>query len=182
MYRRILVISTLALLTGCINEEKMSSLDLRVKHLEDTIRSLKFENQGLRSKIEDHELLRNLRELAYLTPNSAKYSIIDTDIGKLTVSLLNIQPYANGSKVTLRIGNLTTAHILGLKVNIDWGTVDSQGNPNNSDARSREVSLGEIAFSGSWMNTDVVLEGIPPASLGFVRLHDVSHRGIRLRG
>lgn len=182
MYRRLLAASTIALLIGCTGEEKISSLDSRVKRLEDTIESLKLENQSLRSKIEGQELLQNFREIAYLTPNSVEYSIIDTVIGKLTVSLLNIQPYANGSKVTLRIGNLTTAHILGLKANIDWGTVDHQGNPNNSEARSREVSLGEMHSSGSWMNTDVVLDGIPPASLGFVRLHDVSHRGIRFRG
>jgi hypothetical protein len=106
---------------------------------------------------------------------------VKSDLGVLTVSIANIAPYANGSKVTLQFGNLSAATIDGLKAKLEWGSVDKNGRPNNENAKSRDVSFNEPLMSGSWTNSNIVLEGVPPQALGFIRLRDVGHHGVKLR-
>jgi len=166
--------SCLLLLVSCSQDSRVPNLQSRVTALEDEVRQLKLQ-------ISTNEVFRDWEGVAYLTPGSEGYSLVKSDLGSLTVSLDNIQPYANGSKVTLRFGNLMAATINGLKAKIEWGSLDKKGIPNNQDAKSREVIFQESLQSGSWTNANVVLEGVPPSELGFVRLREVGHRGVSLR-
>jgi hypothetical protein len=94
--------------------------------------------------------------------------------------LVNVQPYANGTRVTLRFGNLLSATINGAKAKLEWGSVDAKGSPKNESAQSREVSFTESLRAGAWTNVQVVLEGVPATELGFVRVRDLTHVGINL--
>jgi hypothetical protein len=78
----------------------------------------------------------------------------------------------------LQFGNLTSARIDGLKAKLDWGKIDANGAPENDKAKTREVTFSTALPPGAWTVTQVVLEGVPPTELGFVRLKEVGHRGI----
>ena len=153
-----------------INEysNKISDLTNRLEEME---RDNRFNN-----------FFSKLEEIAYLTPGSNGYSVIQSDIGKLTVSLENILPYANGSRVILRFGNLTTATINGAKAKLEWGSVDKYGSPDNNNAKSMEITFSKSLEKGSWTKVSVVLEGVPPSDLGFVRVREMTHTGITLLG
>jgi hypothetical protein len=118
--------------------------------------------------------------IAYLTPGADGYSVIRSDLGLLTVALKNIAPYANGSRVTLRFGNTTSATINGVKATLEWGSVDEKGHAINATAKSKNVTFNEPLRTGSWTSVAVVLEGVPATNLGFVRVKDLDHTGIRL--
>lgn len=181
---QILVVATVScatLLASCSGDSRVPGLEAQVKNLDSKVTALEGDIKQLKGQVSISETLTNLDGIAFMTPGSNGYSLIKTDLGSLTVSLKNIQPYANGSKVTLQFGNLTAATIDGLNAKLDWGSLDKSGMPNNQDAKSRDVTFNESLQSGSWTNTQVVLEGIPPTELGFVRLRDVGHRGVRLR-
>ncbi|WP_255990721.1 DUF3251 domain-containing protein [Chitinolyticbacter albus] len=169
-----LVIVTALLLVGCDSSTKAASLEKKVEALEKQL-------GDLQQKVEIQQMVSGLDKVAFLTPGSDGYSVVKSDLGNLTVSIADIQPYANGSKITLLFGNLTAATIDGLKTKLEWGSIDKSGMPNSAEAKSRDVTFNEPLISGSWTKSDVVLEGIPPADLGFVRLQDVGHRGVRLR-
>lgn len=164
-----------SLLLGC-------SQDSRVPQLEARIAGLEKQLEDIETRLRVQAEIGDWDSIAYLTPGSDGYSVIKMDLGHLTVNLANIAPYANGSKVSLVFGNLTSATIDGLKAKIEWGAVDDKGMPNNKDAKSREVKLVESLSPGAWNKTDVVLEGVAPTSLGFVRVREVGHQSIRLRG
>jgi hypothetical protein len=105
---------------------------------------------------------------------------VQFSLGTLTISLVDVKPYANGSKVTLTFGNPLAATIEGLKAKIEWGSVGVDGMPDN-----KKLEIPRRDFQGkvpSWSMTkaDVVLEGLPPTTLGFVRVRDVGHQGILL--
>jgi hypothetical protein len=154
-------------------ETQMKELDTKVKILEGKIQELSWAN-----------FLNEQRQegVAYLTPGSNGYSVVNSDLGLLIVSLDNIQPYASGSKVTLRFGNLMAGRINGLKAKLEWGSLDKKGKPINEKTKSREVKFNESLRSGSWTRVDVVLEGISPTELDFVRVREVEHTGISLFG
>lgn len=167
----------IALVAGCTKGD-----DARISLLEAKVIGLEKQVEQLQSRVKLQSELTDWEGVAYLTPGSDGYSVVKMDFGYLTVSLANIAPYANGSKVLLTFGNLTAATINGLKAKIEWGSVDAKGLPINDQAKTREIKLAESIFPGAWNKAAVVLEGVPPADLGFVRIRDVSHQGIRLRG
>jgi Protein of unknown function (DUF3251) len=166
---------------------QVNSIEQRVKQLEAKNATLSADTQALRDSLNQLEGKQSMDEfvhsydsIAYLTPGSRGYAVVQMDLGRITVSLENVQPYANGSRVTLRFGNLTSARIDGVKATLEWGTVNKQGAPDNDTERSREISLEESLRAGAWTNVPVVLEGVPSVELGFVRVKDVSHHGIVL--
>lgn len=172
MYLSVLI--GVLLVTGCDQGAKVAALENKVASLENELADLK-------QTIEFNQIVNGLDKVAYLTPGSDGYNLVHSDLGVLTVSIDNIVPYANGSKITLQFGNLSAATIDGLKAKLEWGSVDKNGMADNKNAKSRDVSFKESLISGGWTSSDVVLEGVPPQELGFVRLKDVSHSGVRLR-
>ncbi len=147
------------------------------------IDALRSEVDSLKAELAMQSLQRlaaSLSGVAFLTPGADGYSTIEMDLGKLTVSLENVQPYANGSRVTLHFGNTLAATINGVKATIEWGPVNQAGMPLNDAVHSKEVTFNEPFQTGRWTSVNVVLEGTPPAELGFVRIRGMTHTGIRL--
>jgi hypothetical protein len=116
-----------------------------------------------------------------LKPGDQGYSTVRYDLGVMTARLEDIKPYANGSKVSIMLGNPSAARINGLKARVEWGAVDKDGFPRNDTGKARQVSFPETLSPGTWTKVEVVLDGFPPAELGFVRLREVGHGGIGLR-
>ena len=96
------------------------------------------------------------------------------------MQLTDVQPYANGSKVALKFGNPLFSEVNGLKATVEWGQTDEKGNANNETAKSKDVVFSESLRPGAWSSASLVLEGLPPSQLGFVRLRNVTHTGIKL--
>jgi len=124
-------------------------------------------------------MMQDLPKIAYMTPGNDGYSMVQADLGTLTVQLANVEPYANGSRVLLRFGNPLSAAINGLKLNIDWGRVTKLG-PDNENQKSKEITFTETLRSGAWTSVPIVLDGVPPSDLGFVRVRNITHTGIAL--
>jgi hypothetical protein len=123
----------------------------------------------------------NLDRTAHLEPGKSGYSIVRYDLGVLLVSIEDIQPYANGSKVLLRFGNPLASSINGLKSKVEWGTSDQwNGMAVSKSTKSKDITFNEVIRTGSWTDSSVVLEGVPPESLSFVRISNISHTGISL--
>ena len=164
--------SALLGLAGCHSAQNESS--------EARLDSLAFEVAELRSRALVGDLERANEESAYLTPGADGYSVVRMDIGRLTVSLANVQGYANGTRVTLLFGNPTSARIEGLSARLEWGKVDAEGAPLNDKAHLRDVTFMEALRPGAWTKMRVVLEGVPPDAFGFLRVSNVKHRAIYL--
>jgi len=138
---------------------------------------------SLRSSVSDLTFKQFLSEpdsIAYLTPSDRGYSVIQTSLGAITVNLADVQPYANGSRVSIKFGNTTSATIDDAKATVDWGRVDAKGTPDNAHQASEEIVFEKSLAAGSWTTVRVVLAAVPPSDLGFVRIHGLAHKGIRL--
>jgi len=165
---------------SCGQDSRVPDLERKTQDLTTKVESLQKDIESLKSAKSFEELVANFGKVAYLTPGQEGYSLIESDIVKLTVNLENIQPYANGSRVTLKFGNISSATINDLKGTIEWGKVDEKGSPQNDKAKSRELTFNKPLKPGSWTNVQVVLESVPPSELGFVRVRDLRHKGIYL--
>lgn len=174
------LVSTIACTATFLLASCSSDLSRDVAELRGRTDALEAEVTAIKTDREIEKLFRDFDKIAFLTPGSDGYAVIKTDLGILTVTLKDIQPYANGSRVILTWGNPMSATINGLKAKIEWGKVNEEGSPQNDSAKSRDFTFSESLTSGSWTNVPVVLEAVPPAELGFIRIRDATHTGIRL--
>ena len=163
-------------LIGCANHEVQNEIE----SLTQKVSELESEIERIKSLRERESLFENMDKIAYLTPGTEGYSTINTDLGKLTVNLKDISPYANGSRVVLTWGNIHSSRINGLSMTLEWGRVDSVGNAINEPSFSKEHKMVESLIGGSWRDMRVTLGNVPPSELGFVRVRDVTHSGISL--
>lgn len=181
---RPVVLFSFLFFVGCAQEPEIASLKKESVALQADLDSMKTSLTNMEQKIERDRSLNDFEahfdSIAYLTPGSDGYSVIKTDLGYFTIQLSNVQAYANGSKVTLKFGNLTSAKINGTKGTVEWGRVAKDGSPDNDNERSKEFRVNEPLRPGAWTDTAIVLETIPPTELGFVRVKDLSHTGIIL--
>jgi hypothetical protein len=184
VYRTSVALLLLCLAMGCSSNHAApaASTDTNLE-LREELRILKEELAQLKEKQEQSEFnqfLRDFEKIAYLQPGDEGYSTVRYDLGVLTAQLSNVEPYANGSRVTLKLGNPLYSAVSGVKAKVEWGRTDEKGSPDNESAKSKDITLSETLLPGAWTSTQIVLEGLPPTDLGFVRVKDVSHTGIKL--
>lgn len=175
----LLVLASMLCLTGCLDESRAPGPEKKVAEpgeAKKPVIGLEKQVHNLSSKA----ALQPRGDGAYLTPGSAGYSAIRFDLGTMTIGIDDIQPFANGSKVALRIGNPLAATIDGLKAKVEWGEVDEQGTPKEETTKSKDMVFSEELRSGTWTRVHVVLEGVRADKLGFIRVKDVGHQGIAL--
>lgn len=183
MFRAIMMGATIVVATGCApshSNESRSELDA----VRNEVEVLRVELEELKKRqVQDDmdRLFKGLDQVAFLQPGDTGYSTVRYDLGVLTVELADISAYANGSKASLRFGNPLASTVTGLKIKLEWGETDEDGVVDNDSTKSKQLTLTEPLLSGSWSTVPVVLEGVPPAELGFVRVREVAHTGIRLR-
>jgi hypothetical protein len=139
---------------------------------------------SLISEIQKNEELEkffaSMDKVAFLKPSDEGFSTIVTSLGTITVSLENVSPYANGSRVTLTLGNVTSATINRLKMKIDWGKTDEKGYTIDVSEKTKKFTAPNPIRPGYWNKVQVILEDIPPTDLGYVRVSDVEIGGINL--
>ena len=129
---------------------------------------------------ETTEKLNGAQKIVLLRPGSQSYSQIQLDLGSLIVYIANVKPYANGSKVVIKFGNPLSASITGLSGTVEWGKIDEGGHPLSNQSNTKEIQFSGTIKPASWTSTSIILEDAPPTDLGFVRLKNLTHKGITL--
>ena len=167
---------------GCQRDSSSETSSAQTARLVNRIDDLERRVETLQLQIETNDLMKDLDRIAYLTPGQRGHSTVLVDLGSLTIQIDDVKSYANGSKITIRLGNPLAATINGLKAKLEWGAVGADGKPDNITTKSKDIALNETMQPGTWTRSDVVLEGIKPEALGFVRVRDIGHQGVVLRG
>ena len=172
----------LPFLSSCENgDNRTDALLKKVSALEAEVSKTEKRLSQLTENLKWTDAINSSEGTVILIVGSTGYGLVKSDLGKLTVSLINIVPFANGSKVTLQIGNLTSVTINGLKATMQWGSVDDKGSIKVDATKSRDISTNASLLSGASNQIEIVLEGVPPSAIGFLSLERVIHRGISFR-
>lgn len=168
------------LVSQCACDARIDGLQRQLQETNKSLENLRKEVEELKGQSSWDQFTKDAEKIAYLTPGDSGYSVLKTDFGTLTVTLVDIKPYANGSRVTFRFGNPTSASLLDVSATIEWGSVDDKGSPRNDEAKSKDFPFNKSFEAGHWTTVEAVLEGTPPAGLGFVRIRDLKNKAIRL--
>lgn len=123
------------------------------------------------------EFAVNLSESGYVkvSTEADNYSTAKTNFGNFPVIAGKVEPYLDGYKVHLRVGNITTASFNGAKVTVKWGLEPNpymiaenlvEGyDPLNivkKKQKSKEFDISNIFRPGSYCGFDVILSPAKP--------------------
>ena len=139
-----------------------------IEALQGRVRSLQNDLWRLQARVSRHDSVS-------LDPTEKGYGRIDTTSGFFLVILNSAEPYIDGYRLQLRIGNPMAARYDGFKLTLSWQNPAPEQKPGESDEQfqkreeewlkeqphEKEVSFTETLYPSSWNNVSVV---ISPAS------------------
>lgn len=108
----------------------------------------------------------------YLTLGEDGFSVVKTELGGFTVEWINASPDGSGTKIGLRVGNVTAAKVTSLTAIGIWRRKDPDGNIKKSgtfSVRRKKISCA----AGTWCEfsfhiNDVKPEEISEISVGYL--------------
>lgn len=138
------------------------------------IASLKEENKELREKIASLEISNYVNENLLSTIDQRPASVSDGDgygigrtpHGPVAIVIDKVQPYLDGYKVTLRIGNMAAASMNGGEFEVEWGLRYGTKNVTASQvyaSKKKKTFSSTSQFpSGAYTLVDVILTPATP--------------------
>jgi hypothetical protein len=165
-------------------QNEIAELKKQVEQVTDVSVWQKNEIADLNFKSNMSETLMNfLRENAHpsynyaeFDPSDTTYQRIESGLGAFAISIEEVKPHADGVRVRLRIGNLTSGTFNGGKINVEYGVRqnDESVAKNYYDwlkaQKKKEINFTEDLRPGFWNNVSINLPGIPPQKFGYMKL------------
>jgi len=176
----------LFLLIGCY-DQKIAEHDKEIKDLKDKYFELQIKNFGLEYlKEQVPELSTRILKLELeqykevsLDLSSKGFQRIDTSSGFFLISLDNVVPYGNGYKLSLRIGNISTAKYKGFKFKLKYGKQydfnEIKKDPSSYEKWEKSLKIKEMSFTNEllpavWNHVEVILSPAKSEELGHIAL------------
>jgi hypothetical protein len=131
---------------------------------------------------DEHDKIRKLRKevralkdaSVSLTPGSDGYQVIRHHLGTATLSLKDIKVHDKGSAITLEIVNLTSVDLTGAAL-----TIGHQDPLEPHIERSSKFDVNQTLPAGKATKATLVLEGINPPAVTYIRVSDFQPKGMR---
>lgn len=109
------------------------------------------------------------------------FSRLDTSIGSFAVSIRDVRPYADGVRVRLDVGNLTSASVTGATFKVKWGSRTPDMTEVSGDSvlaymkwqeslKEKETTIHNELKPGSWNRVTLTLPGTSPEDFGHLEL------------
>lgn len=181
----VVVLFSVLLLAGC---EKISSIESDVKSLKDSNLALSSRMSDIERGYKDLEkkflelensividrIVRDRSE-AEITPSDEGFNTVQTVYGMLTVQCKGIEPYADGSKVRVVVGNPLSCGFMNTEISIKYGVsfanyTDGGWADWQKTLRRKSFKLSESINAGSWNSFTVALPGVSPDKMGYIAI------------
>lgn len=112
-------------------------------------------------------------------PSESSYLRVDGDLGSFAVAISDVRPFADGVRVTLKLGNLSSATYSGATLRMEYGPRAPSGkgtDPVDAAAtwlealQEREEKVSAKLGPGRWNPIQVTLPKIDPKEFGYLAI------------
>ena len=129
---------------------------------ESDVQTLRERVSKLEGRVFAIEYANSLHAAAWFDPTGDKsYQRVDTDVASFLVVLQHVQPYLDGQRVTLLIGNPNNVVFSGLEIHAMWTKrvpdaklapqqLEKAWNEYNSSQREKNITLTDTLRPGYW--------------------------------
>lgn len=151
-------------------KQQVATLAIRLTSLESDLATYKSTQEF------DKELSK--RDSVMLDPSNPQgYSRLDTANGWFLISLKSAEVYLDGYKLTLNIGNPSSATYTGLKIKTKWNSSYDWTHYSESSfkvwqaaMRSKDDDLTDALQPGAWNSVEIILPQTKPTELSYVQV------------
>lgn len=144
---------------------KSGDLSAKVAALEGQIREMQFNLWMANEKSKNVEF----------DPTDLKgFGLVKSNNGDFLISVKSVDPYLDGVKVTLRVGNMYNADFVGCRFDVKWGSKPPSGFNGYSDwmksLQEKSVSIVDRIRAGRWTEVSFVLSPAAPSRFGYMTI------------
>lgn len=168
---RLLLLGSLFSLSACVQQSEVRQMKHSVSTLNKEMTQLNEETVKI---TQQNRLNAKSQSGVYLLPGSNTPARLESQIGTLRMSLVNISPDANGTALTLRIQGESSDPLPAFSGTVEYGQI--QGTTENFqevNVQNQLINAPASILAPSDVDIPLQLNGISPDQLGFVRIHDI---------
>lgn len=170
-YLRILLVGSLFTLNACAQQTEVREMKESVSTLNTAMSKL---NQETVKITQQNALNAKSTSGVYLLPGANTPARLNSQIGTLKMSLVNLAPNAGGTRAMLRIQGESNDPLPAFSGTVEWGqiqgTTDSYQEVN---VQQQLINAPASVLAPSDVDIPLQLNGVTPEQLGFVRIHDI---------
>ncbi len=150
-----------------------------------TVAQLEKELRDLRLRVSELETMTVRGTYAELDTSKETYQQVKSNNATFLMTFVKAEPYLNGYKVTLSIGNITTATFNGFDLKLKWGAKEPEYSDKWIDwwhgLKTKEQHFTDDLVPGRWNRVEVALLPASADELGFLQV-SIETNALTLRG
>lgn len=168
---RLLLLGSLFSLSACVQQSEVRQMKHSVSTLNKEMTQLNEETVKI---TQQNRLNAKSQSGVYLLPGSNTPARLESQIGTLRMSLVNISPDANGTALTLRIQGESSDPLPAFSGTVEYGQIQGiTENFQEVNVQNQLINAPASILAPSDVDIPLQLNGISPEQLGFVRIHDI---------
>lgn len=170
-YLHVLLLGSLFSLSACAQQSEVRQMNQSISSLNTTMNTL---NQETVKITQQNALNAKSTSGVYLLPGSNTPARLNSQIGTLRMSLVNVAPNADGTRATLRIQGESNDPLPAFSATVEWGQI--QGTTDSFqelNVQTQLINAPASILAPSDVDIPLQLNGLTPDQLGFIRIHDI---------
>lgn len=170
-YLKLLALGSLFTLSACAQQSEVRQMNQSVSTLSNEMSKL---NQETVKIAQQNALNAKSTSGVYLLPGAKTPARLESQIGTLKMSLINVAQNADGLHATLRIQGESNDPLPAFSGTVEWGQL--QGTTDNYqevNVKNQLVSAPASILAPSDVDIPLQLSGLNPQQPMFVRIHDI---------
>jgi hypothetical protein len=151
--------------------QRVDEADKRVSQLEEQMKHVSFESTY------DYTMLHILTEEsdnAEISTSDPGYGICKINGGFVLIKVNHVDPYLDGLKITLQIGNPLYSDLTNCSLKTSYGPDTVENEPLSTwkvNAKSIDSSIANDISAGRWTNEEVIIPAVDPAHCRHLSIH-----------
>ena len=161
-YLRILLVGSLFTLSACAQQTEVREMKQSVNTLNAAMNKLNKETVKITSSG------------VYLLPGANTPARLNSQIGTLKMSLVNVAANADGTRATLRIQGESNDPLPAFSGTVEWGQIQGTTESYQEvNVKNQLFTAPASTLAPSDVDIPLQLSGLTPEQLGFIRIHDI---------
>ncbi|WEJ89623.1 MAG: DUF3251 domain-containing protein [Klebsiella huaxiensis] len=170
-YLKLAIMGSLFTLSACAQQSEVRQMNQSVSTLSKEMTQL---NQQTVKITQQNVLNAKSTRGVYLLPDAKTPARLNSQIGTLRMSLLNITPDGDGTRLTLRIQGESNDPLPAFSATVASGQISgTTENYQEVNVQDQLISAPESTLAPSDVDIPLRLNGVTPEQVGFVRIHDI---------
>ena len=168
---RLLLLGSLFSLSACVQQSEVRQMKHSVSTLNQEMTQLNKETVKI---TQQNRLNAKSSSGVYLLPGAKTPARLESQIGTLRMSLVNITPDIDGTTLTLRIEGESNDPLPAFSGTVEYGQI--QGTIDNFqeiNVQNQLINAPASVLAPSDVDIPLQLKGISMDQLGFLRIHDI---------